>query len=71
MKTGRYFAFQYDTGNYPYSPYNPYNQPHEYKYSTFGTPNEKPCSCHDEPTIKPWMWAVGGSVIVALVFGMR
>ena len=70
MKPGRSFAYQYDTGNYPYSPYNAYNQPREYKYSTFGT-TEDPCSCHEESKVKPWMVVLGTGVIVALVFGMK
>jgi len=60
MRSGRYFAYQYDTGNYPYSPYNSYSQPTEYKYSKFGSPvvlyQENKSKDFE---IQPWMWKVG------------
>jgi len=72
MRSGRYFAYQYDTGNYPYSPRNAYSQPLEYKYSKFGNPTvlfrDGESQEQKEEKIKPWMWCVG---LLALVLIRR
>ena len=43
MKTGRFFAYNYDTGNDPYSNINLYNVPRNLPLGvpTFGNPSEK------------------------------